>query len=294
MSALICFGSWEDRFVLGLQNDVRTTSELDKVFCFYFEDGQHVDETKKNINRAKELCQNPVEFIEIALKFNDYKYSWKLIEETFSRNEIVDAIFNISTMTRNMIFSLIHFLEKARVNYKVRYYLAESHGTDLTKNPSMPEMIFQHGGVMFPDLQTALIVIVGYDTKRVQQLYNFFEPKKICIGVGSNHQTEIPSNYDVDFANISNKQIFEIDSFSNENVFAKLEELYSELKGNYNVLVCSLGPKLETIGIYKFHKKNPDVGLVYAPSKDYSEFYSKGIKLDQCIDISSGWMDVTS
>lgn len=292
MSVLICFGSWEERFVLGTLNDLTTTIGINKIVCFYFEDGQHVEETEKNLKKVKQKCSDAIEFQNVKLKLNDYKFSWKLLESSLNEINASDAILNISTMTRNMIFSLIHFLEKLDIKYKVRYYPVESHGTELTKNPSMPEMIFQHGGVMLPDLQTALIVMVGYDTKRVQQLYNFFEPKKILIGIGSNHQTVTPPNYDTSFNEISNKHVFNIDSFSNESVFIKLEELYLDLKDKYNVLVCSLGPKLETIGIYKFHKKNPEVGLVYAPSKDYSENYSKGIKLDKLTEISSDWMNI--
>lgn len=291
MSILINFGSWEERFILSAKHDLESSNKIRKVVCFYFEDGQHVKKTHENIEQFKSELPPEIVFELIAIKFYDYKFSWERLELVCNKFDDSDVILNISTMTRNIIFSMFHFLDKLSIPFKIKYYPADSHTNELTKNPSMPEMIFQHGGIMYPHLKTVLIVIVGYDPKRVLQLYNFFEPMEIYIGIGSNNKTNIPEEFDVNFTEIPNKHIFNVDSFSKECVFNDLEDIYLKLKGKYNVLVCSLGPKVETIGVYKFHKKNPSVGLVYAPSKDYSINYSSGVNLENVYTVDSKWLE---
>ncbi|NOQ30638.1 MAG: hypothetical protein GQ570_05905 [Helicobacteraceae bacterium] len=205
-----------------------------------------------------------------------------------------NAILNISTMPRNMIFSVLHFLDKVGFSYDIKYYSPYKHGKDLTRNPSKPQLILQHGGIIYPEKKTILVIILGHDIKRVHQLNNFFEPFKIFIGLGSKHHTALPEDYDTTFEDINNKEIFKINSFSHEDVLNKLNSEVLPLLEEYNILLCSLGPKIEAIAIYKFHKMHPETALVYAPSKDYADDYSEGINLDNIKSISSSWIGINN
>ena len=51
----------------------------------------------------------------------------------------------------------------------------------------------------------------------------------------------------------------------------------------YNILLCSLGPKLSTMEFFKFQKVHTECGLIYIGSKDYCKDYSSGIDLDNPI-----------
>lgn len=294
MKTYITFVSWEDRFLESLYNDIKQHKDIEQIYFFYFKDEKFLTKTQKNIEILDTMVNDSgINIFKVDLDFEDYLYSWKTIA-TFMEKLIPEdeAILNISTMPRNMIFTMLHFLDKQKVNYEVCYYPPCKHGEDLTRNPSRPQMILQHGGIMYPEKKTALIVILGYDIKRVYQLYNFFEPYILLIGFGTNHHTQLPTEYNTEFEEIPNKKFFNINSFSHEEVFTTLEQIVTRLLKDHNILLCSLGPKIEAIGMYKLHKKYPDTALVYAPSKDYADDYSTGINLEGKTSISSSWLKV--
>jgi len=289
MNKYITFVSWEDRFVESLKHDLNELSNIDEIVCFYFEEEKFYSKTKKNISELQEIVNNESITISIySLSFDDYLFSWKTMNDVFSKFNTEDEfILNISTMPRNIIFSIYHFLTNLESIFSIKYFSPMSHGNDITRNPSKPELILQHGGIMLPSKKIILIVILGHDIKRVHQLYNFIEPSQIHIGLGTNHQTALPSDLDTDFDDIQNKEIFEINSFSNEKVYSILKEKILTFRDDFNIVLCSLGPKIETVGMFKVHREYPETALLYAPSKDYADDYSLGTNLSNIITINS-------
>jgi len=285
----ITFISWEDRFVESLKYDLNEFSDIDEVVFFYFKEEKFYSKTKKNVSELQQIVNNESITISIhSLSFDDYLSSWKIVNDVFNEFDDEDEfVLNISTMPRNIIFSILHFLTNSESNFSIKYFSPMSHGNDITRNPSKPELILQHGGIMLPSKKIILIVILGHDIKRVHQLYNFIEPSQIHIGLGTNHQTALPSDLDTDFDDIQNKEIFKINSFSSEEVYSILKERILTLREDFNIVLCSLGPKIETVGIFKVHKEYPETALLYAPSKDYADDYSSGTNLSNIITISS-------
>ncbi|TDA62489.1 hypothetical protein E0765_11810 [Sulfuricurvum sp. IAE1] len=294
MNTYITFVSWEDRFAESLKNDLKNHPDIQQIYFFYFLDEQFFTKTQKYVDTLESIVNNnDVTLKKASFSFKNYLETWKAIankiEDLTSTDEV---ILNISTMPRNIIFTMLHFMDQKVANYEVTYYSPFTHGENLTKNPSKPQMILQHGGIMYPEKKTALIVILGHDIKRVYQLFNYFEPYVMLIGLGTDHQTKLPLDYNTEFEGISKKEIFKVNSFSHEEVFTALEEQIKPLLENYNILLCSLGPKIEAMGMYKVHKKYPDTALVYAPSKDYADDYSSGTNFTNVKTISSAWLKI--
>lgn len=293
MSAYIVFASWEDRFIEGVKNDINLDIEISDIYCFYFEDEKFSQRTRDKISELEAITSNKnLNLKKIALKFEDYIISWREVKEAFkeiSLNQM--TTLNISTMPRNMIFCMMHFLENS--NYNVIYYPAEKHADKPTTNPSTPHIVLQHGGIMHPSKKTFLVVFIGHDRKRVQQLYNYFEPSKTLIIRVCNNFTPTPDNYNDKYEGFMNVSDETISNPSHNTSFDKLNQRLLQKKDTlqkYNVLLCSLGSKIESIGIYKFHKKYPETALLYAPSKDYADDYSTGIMLNEKKTVSSNWI----
>lgn len=290
MNNYIVFASWEDRFIEGVKNDIES---IKHIYCFYFDDSKFYSRTKEKIEEIEAIAKEKnVVFTKISLKFDKYIYSWKEVKNTFEEmhSDIEYIKLNITTMPRNMIFCMLHFLQDKGLKYDVIYYPAEEHSESPTTNPLKPHIVLQHGGIMYPDKKTVLIVFAGYDRKRVEQLNNYFEPYEIYLVHVKQNLTDTPDNYEDDF-DIQNIKTFIIDDPSHENTFSKLNEILTEdILEKYNVLLCSLGAKIESIGIYKFNKLHPETALLYAPSKDYADDYSKGIDLENTKIVSHEWL----
>lgn len=293
MSAYIVFASWEERFIESATRDI-ATQEMNHIYCFYFKDDKFYNRSKMNIEKLEVLSKkSDILFNSIALKFDDYIGSWKGLEKAFDSMQLNgETWLNISTMPRNMIFGMLHFLRAHP--YKVLYYPAKKHSEKPTTNPSEPHIVLRHGGVMYPNKKTMLLVFIGYDRERIYQLHNYFEPYKTTLITIRNtgHYTVQPENYYCDFLDVSGAKSIELNSPSCQVAFDKLNEILTdEVLEKYNVLICSLGPKIQSLGIYKFHQNHNEVALLYAPSKDYADDYSTGIKLESVESITSTWIN---
>lgn len=293
MSIYIVFASWEDRFIKGIENDIDSRN-IDKIYCFYFKDDKFYNRTEEKISHLKSLAENKnIAYQDVALKFDEYIDSWMKVKEEFSTMTFDGvAQLNISTMPRNMIFCMLYFLKGKQ--YEVSYYPANKIGKNPTTNPSTPHIVLQHGGIMHPEKETMLVAFVGHDRKRVYQLYNYFEPfkTKLIKIKHEQHYSPPPGDYKNNFSDISNIEEIEIASPSSKDAFSKLnEELTTKILKKYNILICSLGPKIQSLGIYKFHQLHNEVALLYSPSKDYADDYSTGIKLEDLEEETSSWIN---
>lgn len=290
MNSYIVLASWEDRFINSVKKDI-DCSEINTVYCFYFEEFYGV--TEKEIKKLQDfLTEKSINLVKIQLKFNDYIFSWKKVKDTFSSKIKENKVkLNISTMTRNMIFCMLHFLIKGQIKYSVIYYPAKEHSNQPTTNPLKPHIVLQHGGIMYPEKKTFLVIFVGYDRERVDQLYNYFEPHKVHLVSVDKNFTNTPNNYSNAF-NILNLENSSIPDPSHECTFNELNKILTEeYLEKYNILLCSLGAKIGAIGIYKFYKSHPKTALLYAPSKDYDSAYSIGVDLKNPKTVDSSWVD---
>ena len=278
----ITFCSWEDRFLDTVKHDINANN-FEKIIVFYYGNGHYPDKQKQNRDAIKSEYENTTF---IALLFGRDIDNWKefnkniFLKEKFSADKI---LINVSTMPRNIIYYVLHFLDKLKLEYEITYYNAISHSAKLTQNPLTPYLILQHSGIFELNKQTILIACVGYDEKRILQLYNYFEPKKCILLTEQKHRSMVEGLDEFSFAAISKKEIIVIDSFENGNIYKQLTKIYQSEEGQFNIILCSLGPKISAVELYRFQKEHEECGLVYIASKDYAEDYSTGVDLEKPI-----------
>ena len=56
-----------------------------------------------------------------------------------------------------------------------------------------------------------------------------------------------------------------------------IRQQLDSLESKHNIILGSLGPKLTAVSLFCLQRKNPDIGLVYAPAREFNERYSFGI-----------------
>lgn len=293
-STLISFASWEDRFYLGFEKNINS-DQFGEVILFYFD--SYAERTEPNRTKTVGICQKKQIYILSHSIEDDPAAAWKAIVEVIKNSVFKNNILiDISTMPREVIwilFDLMHeFHPKVEINYV--YFTPEEYNKAwLSRDPGRPRMVYKLSGINKFDSSTLLIILTGYDVHRVRQLIDFFEPEKTILGIQTGDQhgnKEIKELYYQQYGN--NKDLYtliDIDSYTENRGFQELENSIIEHIDNYNIVMTSLGPKLAAVSLYKLHKKYPDTGLAYAPSRDFNPDYSKGLKDEYlgCLSLNS-------
>jgi cobalamin biosynthesis Co2+ chelatase CbiK len=136
-------------------------------------------------------------------------------------------------------------------------------------------------GIYEMDKDNVLIIITGFDQKRVEQLLNYFEPRKVSLFLqtGDQYQNNIlnAKQYKESFESFLHIEILPINAYSEDYGQADLEKLVVKERENSNIVIASLGPKPSAIAVYRLNKKYPDIGLIYVPVARYNETYSSGL-----------------
>ena len=204
-------------------------------------------------------------------------------------DSVEDAIQNcqnvqvdISTMPRDIIWYLLWLLEQDSIEIRYVYHSPNSYGDDwLSRDPQAPRLVYKLSGIASPSDKTALLVTAGFDLQRVKRLIDWYEPAKLMIGLQSKSQfkqneDEMKVHRDT-FEKEHNCMIFELDAFAEDRGMAALQRALKQLDPSYNLIMSSLGPKLTAIALYQLQRQNRKIGLVYAPSNQFSKEYSIGI-----------------
>jgi len=281
-NTLLAVTSWEERFELGIKRFLNSNS-VKQILLFDFVD--YTEDTKNNINNLRKyINEQKINIKLVQLKHNDNINNWKIITDTLTRLT-GSLVIDISTMPRDIIyFSLYHAekSEKIRDTYCL-YNFPERYSPDnwLTSDPYKPQLIYNMSGIFEMDKDTILIILTGFDRKRVEQLLNYYEPDKVYMGVQTGEQyknnilnTEQYIELSKSFLKI---ECFDLDAFlENDFGFRKIEEKIQEnIKSN--IILASLGPKPSSIALFRLNKKYPNIGLIYVPVAKYNINYSFGI-----------------
>ena len=283
---MITFASWEDRFKLGFQRDLRN-DRAQKVLLFHF--ASYEKWTEKNRDAVRRVCEEKeIEYISKCLDVNNPAENWRIVLGSVE-SAIQDqkgVLVDISTMPREIIWYVLWQIEQNPIAGRYVYYSPENYGNDwLSRNPQSPRLVYKLSGLASPSAKTALLVTVGFDLQRVKRLINWYEPAKLLIGIQSESQFERNNTTMPDFRNTLEKEYkkeydcetFELDAFAEDRGMRAIQEKLKQLDTSYNVIMSSLGPKLTAITLYRLQRENEERGLVYAPSNEFSQTYSSGI-----------------
>lgn len=279
---VVSVASWEDRFLEGSKKllAVITPDLFVMSYC-----SEYAELSKRNRDNIEIFCQeNNIKFIDTPLSFKDPVASWlstkKLLFSTLSEGQKVTI--DISTMPRETIWTTLAFLEVLKCKISYIYCKPLQYNKDwLSQEPDNPRIVFKLGGVSKLGSPTVLVILSGYDTDRINQLINFFDPELTLIGfqAGSqmDNQEKNVKKCQSKFGKLNNVKLFELDAYSPDHGYEKIHEQISPYIEDNNIVLSSLGPKLSAIALYRLHKTYPDVALAYAPSKRFNPEYSYGL-----------------
>ena len=280
---LITFASWEDRFRLGTDRNLKKF-ETQKTLVFYF--NSYSERTEENRNTVEEICKGKdIEYVSKRLDVNKPAENWSSLLESVD-DAIQDkerVLVDISTMPREIIWYVLWQIEQSSATRRYIYYSPESYGHDwLSRDPQPPRLVYKLSGIASPAAKTALLVAVGFDWQRVKRLINWYEPAKLMIGLQSKSQFEQNNTKKEEYRDILEKEndgceIFDLDAFAEDRGMGTIQEKLDKVDSSYNVIMSSLGPKLTAISLYKLQRQRQERGLVYAPSNQFSHEYSSGI-----------------
>ena len=287
--------SWEERYRLGT-SFILDKYKIEEVLPFQIKEFE-----VRTFPQIDFLVSN--KYIESknlinSISMNEDIESWLFMEEKFKTLELEgkEILLDITTMPRFLIWNTLHFLLKYKARVSYIYFCPDSYAdkTWLSCDPLTPRLTLKHSGIFLPDNKTMLIIQTGFDIERISQLINMFEPAEVFLASQTGEQFDnISRNHDkitkeLSFPNITN---FEINAFSNDHGYEDIERKILKYKDEFNIILCSLGPKPNALAMFKINLIYPEVGLVYTPAKEYNENYSLGINLD---DYYFGNLDYTS
>lgn len=280
-TVLLAFASWEDRFLLGVANDLDNHS-CDRALVFFF--STYAVRTRESRDTVRSKCSSrgiKYEELELdpALPHENLRCLHTAITGFPSDTHFV---IDISTMPREIIWHIFWICEGRTDSLRYCYHSPESYSDDwLSRDPGPPRLVHKLSGIALPQVRTALLVAVGYDIQRVSQLVRFFEPSKLLIALQSD--SPFPENegfmrrYVDELGGGDYCSTFPVNAFDDDHGFRSFQDNLEEIVSDHNVILGSLGPKLTAVSLYRIQKRWPSIGLVYAPSREFNIEYSHGI-----------------
>lgn len=279
---LVAFASWEDRFGLGLVRSLERCS-VGCVLVFCFE--EYEVRTSEQRNRIRKYCGNcGVGYSEICVSTTNPARSWRTIHDAFSKwfSQNDRILVDISTMPREIIWYVLWMSEIVALQVRYVYHSPERYSDGwLSRDPRAPRLVYKLSGVSMPSLKTALLVTAGFDYERIKRLVDWYEPAKLVIGVQVPSLRRKRDVVEEEFKNYFKAECefytFEMNAFADDRGTAAIDLEMARIGKPYNILMSSLGPKISAISLYRIQRSRPEIGLVYAPSKEFNEEYSSGI-----------------
>jgi hypothetical protein len=281
---VITVASWEERFLLGMKRLIKTV-QPSRILMFHYE--KYAKWSNDNRKQISDLCKGKGITMEgdIELSFGSPLDSWKKLVAQTSKIVISKKLItlDISTMPREVIWSVCHVLSQQQVPLQYVYYKPKDNGYGdwLSRDPGRPRLLYRLAGIQHIGRPTALVVQTGYDVERVKQLARFYEPEKLLLGLQTGEQFENTrrnrEKHKNAFRKHNDAKMFDVDGYSLNGNFNTFVKFTKPLLENYNVILSSLGPKVGALSLFKVKQKLPDVAMTYTPSNEFNRDYSSGI-----------------
>lgn len=271
---VIAVAGWEDRFALGLRRDIEARRPKNVIIITFEEFLDKTAGAREAVRACAELHGSRYEELVVS---RERVTLFRKIQSRFSEPDIQRqiAILDISTMPREVIWWACS--ELLAVCQKVEYVYhspAEYSGDWITRDTAAPQMLFKHSGISSLEKETALLILTGFDTSRLQHLIQVFEPKHIAVGiqVGNQFDNQRRNSQAVlkELQGVQNLSVFEVDAFKSDRGFAAIVQKVDDLASEHNIIATSLGPKPGAIGLYQVHRRRQEIALAYAPSRQFN------------------------
>lgn len=284
MNTLMLYPSWEERSLLGFEKDVES-SVFDRVILF--ENARPINSDKITpiktgiIRKCDDIS---LKYETITLDF-DSSSSWSVLKNLVATVAVEDTItLDISTMSRNLIWTLLFFIKERVAGVDVIYHQPLEYSNEwLSRDAGLPRLLFKHSGIVSIEKQTLLVIVTGFDIERTKQLVYFYNPSKVILLIQrQNRLDDVNRNtfelHSDECRKIGLKpEVEAIDCYDDDWGYSVIEKVVSAYLSNYNIIVSSLGPKLSAVSVYKAYLRHPEIALTYIPCKEYNVNYCEGI-----------------
>ena len=188
---------------------------------------------------------------------------------------------DISGFTKIYLLELLHYLviEASlgipRVIHTVQTYLP----TKLTRGVQQITTVPNFFGSAQLDRQTLLILLLGFEPERSLAVWQHYNPAR-TIALITNPPRYGNEDY-LKYAQDNNSQLLsqpsvELKEVPPDNPYAiknMLEEINSEAKGSYNMVIGPFGTKSQTVGVFLFCLEYPKTQVVYSFPVNYTRSY---------------------
>ena len=281
-NSIVAVAGWEERFVLGMENNLATYSPSEVVIIAF---GEYLKETSSNRSQVERIANaKGIKYREVPVQRKSPANVWNALQQSLSTSQWAgrDVIVDITTMPREVIWWTFGALQAATSKVSYVYYRPNAYASEwVTRDTERPRLVYQSSGVSEFGRDTCLLLVSGFDVDRVAQIIQFFEPAAILIGLQTgtqfNNQTKNIGRHKAELARSQNIRYFDIDAYSADHGLASMEASSVEERNKYNIVAASLGPKLSAVALYHLQRKYPNLALAYAPSRQFNPDYSTGL-----------------
>lgn len=192
-----------------------------------------------------------------------------------------NILVDISTFTRESLLILLKALNQKRQPYQklqLVYTCAEETSKDLSHNLIETRSVMGYMGEMKPAIPLHLIIMLGFEYERAQQLIETYEPDYISIGYGGSEESISSElhNLNIEFKEklISIYTDNVIDQFDHSLIdpFKTANELADVINSRpeCNTVIAPLNNKISTIGAGLLAINSPEVQICYTQMGSYN------------------------
>lgn len=281
VDTIIAVASWEPRFLLGMRRLVTERRPRQILLYYYKQYAERTTAPREAVRAFCTECDVPVQ--ETELHFCEPAASWVSLAQGLAKaTSGKDVLVDISTMPRETIWAVLFWLQASAARIQYVYYRPEAYGKGwLARDPDEPRFGYKLGGSPILDRPTALLAVTGFDVDRALQAFEFFEPKEVVLAV------QTGSQFDNTVRNVAAHETgafkkdlvrtIAIDAYGQDHGYAAIRAEVERLVTGFNIVLCSFGPKLSAVSLFRVQREFPLCALAYIHCRDYNSDYSVGI-----------------
>ena len=251
-------------------------------------------------NRSKLLSHFEDKGLEVSLSHNDPRRTADEIIDVITQNlsDHKNILVDISTFTRESLLILIKALQKIKQPHQkfqlVYTGATEYDSTNLSYNPIELRSVMGYIGEMKPATPLHLVIMLGFEYERAQQVIDSYEPDYISIGYGSQAESISLDSHKLNLefkeklisiytGSVINE--FEHSLVNPFDVEDKLAKIIDQ-KTDHNTVIVPLNNKISTVGAALLAIKRPEIQICYTQMGKYNiENYSKASDHCYVIDL---------
>ena len=281
VDTIVTVVSWEPRFTLGIERTLERFS-TQRVLAYFIEEYGSRTLVARDALRQLLRKYRHVTYEGREVSFGAPGKMWQVFEGDLGRGSKVGSrvLVDVTTMPREVIWSVLFWLEASAVDVRYVYNRPEKYAEDwLARDPNDPRLVYKLAGTLEIGRPTALVAVTGFDENRCRQAVEFYEPVRILVA------TQRGDQYGNDVRNVGSSfglgdtrvERIEVDAFCEDHGYGMLRKRVGELCERYNVILCSFGPKPSAIALFRLQRELPETALAYIGCKEYNPEYSSGL-----------------